>query len=92
MNLAGWVKKLTGKPTITVGSVGLNQEFIATFAAGDAQPASLDRLMEMFDRGDFDLVAVGRALIVNPEWPNMVRANKMEDFKSYSSEALKTLV
>lgn len=91
MNLAGWVKKLTGKPTITVGSVGLNQEFIATFAAGDAQPASLDRLMEMFDRGDFDLVAVGRALIVNPEWPNMVRANKMEGFKTYSSEALKTL-
>ncbi|MEL7093749.1 MAG: 12-oxophytodienoate reductase, partial [Pseudomonadota bacterium] len=28
LNLAGWTKKLTGKPTITVGSVGLNAEFL----------------------------------------------------------------
>ena len=28
LNLAGWTKKLTGKPVITVGSVGLNASFI----------------------------------------------------------------
>ena len=28
LNLAGWTKKLTGKPTITVGSVGLDGDFI----------------------------------------------------------------
>ena len=28
LNLAGWVKKLTGKPTITVGSVSLDADFI----------------------------------------------------------------
>ncbi|MBT9532161.1 MAG: NADH:flavin oxidoreductase, partial [Pseudomonas sp.] len=27
LNLAGWTRKLTGKPTITVGSVGLDGEF-----------------------------------------------------------------
>ncbi len=31
LNFAGWAKKLTGKPTITVGSVGLSGEFIAGF-------------------------------------------------------------
>ncbi|WP_455906392.1 oxidoreductase, partial [Metapseudomonas otitidis] len=28
LNLAGWTRKLTGKPTITVGSVGLDGEFL----------------------------------------------------------------
>jgi len=27
LNLAGWSRKLTGKPTITVGSITLNEEF-----------------------------------------------------------------
>src|SRR5271166_4327586 len=31
LNLAGWTKKLSGKPTITVGSITLNQDLITTF-------------------------------------------------------------
>ena len=30
MNLAGWTKKLTGKPTITVGSVSLDVDFMVS--------------------------------------------------------------
>lgn len=33
LNLAGWTKKLTGKPAITVGSVGLNSDFLGAFMA-----------------------------------------------------------
>ena len=33
LNFAGWAKKLTGKATITVGSVGLSGEFIASASA-----------------------------------------------------------
>ncbi|MEQ1752927.1 MAG: NADH:flavin oxidoreductase [Micropepsaceae bacterium] len=91
LNLAGWVKKITGLPVITVGSVGLNQEFIATYQGQSAGPASLDRLIEMFNRGDFDLVAVGRALIVNPEWANQVKAGKFSELKPFSLESLPVL-
>ena len=42
LNLAGWVKKITGKPTISVGSVGLTEEFIATYRGGEAEVASID--------------------------------------------------
>ena len=91
LNLAGWTKKITGLPTITVGSVGLNEEFIATYRGQSASPASLDRLIEMFARGDFDLVAVGRALIVNPNWADMVKAGRFEDLKPFSLEALPVL-
>ena len=31
LNFAGWVKKLTGIPTIAVGSVGLSSEFTGAF-------------------------------------------------------------
>ncbi|MDU5949101.1 MAG: NADH:flavin oxidoreductase, partial [Paenibacillus macerans] len=34
LNLAGWTRKLTGKPAITVGSVGLNSEFTSLFESG----------------------------------------------------------
>ena len=55
LNFAGWAKKVTGVPTITVGSVGLSGEFIAGFAGEASQPASLESWASP-DRGDFDLV------------------------------------
>lgn len=92
LNLAGWTRKLTGKPTITVGSVGLDQDFITGFTSAGAHTASLDRLTAMMERGDFDLVAVGRALIVNADWPNKVRNGRAAELKDYSPAALATLV
>ena len=91
LNVAGWTKKITGLPTITVGSVGLNEEFIAAYRGVPAGPASLDRLIEMLTRGDFDLVAVGRALIVNPNWPELIKAGKMDELKPFTLEALPVL-
>ena len=74
LNLAGWTKKLTGKPTITVGSVTLNAEFMTSFGTDDAAGVTgLDELIQGLERGDYDLVAVGRALIANPDWPKQVR-------------------
>lgn len=92
MNLAGWTRKLSGKPTITVGSVSLNTDFITAFRTAGAETTGIDRLLEMMARGDFDLVAVGRALIVNPDWPNKVREGAFDQLKPYSPEALATLL
>lgn len=35
MNLAGWTKRLSGKPVITVGSVGLDADFLTTRVGDD---------------------------------------------------------
>ncbi|HEX3673908.1 MAG TPA: NADH:flavin oxidoreductase [Rhizomicrobium sp.] len=93
MNLAGWTKKLSGKPTMTVGSVGLDDDFINGYRGKGAatDTGHLETLLEMLGRGDFDLVAVGRALIVNPDWPNKVRAGAFDALKPFSPEALGTL-
>ncbi len=91
LNLAGWTRKITGKPAITVGSVGLNHDFIpapgeATFHEGE--PASLDELISRMQAGEFDLVAVGRALIANPDWAKKVRENKGDSLRAFEKEML----
>lgn len=94
MNLAGWVKKISGKPTITVGSVGLSTDFITSFAAADQVGATgkdLAGLAARFERGEFDLVAVGRAVIANPDWVNRVRAGDIDGLKGYDPASLATL-
>jgi 2,4-dienoyl-CoA reductase-like NADH-dependent reductase (Old Yellow Enzyme family) len=91
LNLAGWTKKLSGLPSMTVGSIGLNGLFQTTpnEVTTEAKPdANLDRLLEMLERGDFDLVGVGRALLANPAWPNAVREGRYHDLVAYSGAAL----
>ncbi|MBI1199325.1 MAG: 12-oxophytodienoate reductase [Phenylobacterium sp.] len=91
LNFAGWAKKLTGVPTITVGSVGLTGEFVAGFAGERSEPASLERLEAMLDRGDFDLVAVGRALLQDPEWVVKVREGRTAELKAFDRSVMATL-
>ena len=92
LNLAGWVKKLTGTPTITVGSVGMSTDLIgSTFEGKPSDPVSLDKLLERLDRGEFDLVAVGRAMIANPDWADRVRRGEAEGLKTFSPAMLATL-
>jgi 2,4-dienoyl-CoA reductase-like NADH-dependent reductase (Old Yellow Enzyme family) len=84
LNLAGWVKKLTGLPTITVGSVGLADR-------GDrVGTVSLERAETMLDRGEVDLVAVGRSLLQDPLWASKVRSGHA--LLPYDVEALKQLI
>ena len=77
LNFAGWAKKLTGKPAISVGSVGLSGEFIASYSGEASEPTSLDRLIERMERGEFDLIAVGRALLQDPEWAHKIRQGRL---------------
>jgi 2,4-dienoyl-CoA reductase-like NADH-dependent reductase (Old Yellow Enzyme family) len=92
LNLAGWTKKLTGKPTITVGSVGLDNDFKSFVTEGKgAANANIDRLIEMLDRKEFDLVAVGRALLVDPAWASKIRDNRTDELVPFTLDALRTL-
>jgi 2,4-dienoyl-CoA reductase-like NADH-dependent reductase (Old Yellow Enzyme family) len=92
LNFAGWARKLTGRPTITVGSVGLSGEFVAGMQGETSRPASLDGLLARLGRDEFDLVAVGRALIVDPDWPAKVRDGRFDALNDYTPQALGTLV
>ncbi|MEU6348630.1 NADH:flavin oxidoreductase [Streptomyces sp. NPDC047072] len=91
LNLAGWTKKLTGKTTITVGSVGLDGDFLRGFAGEGSPLKGIDDLLDSLEREEFDLVAVGRALLQDPEWAAKVLADRFADLKPYDASALKTL-
>jgi len=88
LNLAGWAKKITGLPTIAVGSVGLSVDFISTLVKQEQSATkSLDELMTRLDAGEFDLVAVGRALLQDPLWAQKVKQGKMDELKDYDPVA-----
>lgn len=89
LNLSGWVRKVTGKPTITVGSVGLTRDVTESFAgAGSEATEGLDRLVHMFADHQFDLIAVGRGHIADPDWCNKVRNGDAADLIPFSLSML----
>lgn len=88
LNLAGWVKKLSGLPTISVGSVGLTSEFTGAFRGEGSAAGKLDETIERLDRGEFDLVAVGRALLQDHEWVVKVKSARFAELRDYEATAL----
>lgn len=91
LNFAGWVKKLTGKPTITVGSIGLDNDFLAAFKGEGAGTSNVDTLIDKLGSNEFDLVAVGRALLIDPAWATKIREGRTDELTPFTPEALRTL-
>lgn len=92
LNLAGWAKKVTGKAAMTVGSVGLEGPLeVGKIADHNSTSVSIDnlsRLVEMMERGDFDLVALGRIVLANPDWPKLVREGRFDAIRPYDAKVL----
>lgn len=70
LNLAGWAKTLTGKPSMTVGGIGLDKSSGPARHIDDRQQTTnnLPRVIERFERDEFDLVGVGRSILNDPDW------------------------
>jgi 2,4-dienoyl-CoA reductase-like NADH-dependent reductase (Old Yellow Enzyme family) len=87
LGLAGWAKRLTGKTVITVGSVGVNTEFRGAGASAEKIPLviresleeRLEYLVEQYEAGEFDIVALGRALMADPAWVHKMRQGRFDE-------------
>ena len=91
LNFAGWTKKLTGLPTITVGSVGLSGEFVAGMGGESSEAAPIDGLVERLDKGEFDLVGVGRALLTDPNWVAKIRDGRFDELMTFERDHMMSL-
>ncbi|KGI78254.1 NADH:flavin oxidoreductase [Oleiagrimonas soli] len=94
LNLAGWSRKLTGLPSISVGSVGLAGADFMEQLRGDsagAQVDTLDALIDRLGRDEFDLIAVGRALLSDPQWPTKVRQGRIEELIPFNKASFASL-
>ncbi|MGW0177665.1 NADH:flavin oxidoreductase [Rhodococcus sp. NPDC003322] len=89
--LAGWTKHLSGLPVIALGSVGVSAPFLGQAAEGQAS-LSLAPLMELFARGEFDLVGLGRAVLADPHWVRKVAAGELDSIQPYHKDLESVLV
>jgi 2,4-dienoyl-CoA reductase-like NADH-dependent reductase (Old Yellow Enzyme family) len=86
---------LSGRPAISVGSVGLADDDFVEQLLGKSKGASvgtLDELVRRMNDGEFDLVAVGRALLTDPQWPIKVREGRLNELKPFEKSHLASLV
>jgi 2,4-dienoyl-CoA reductase-like NADH-dependent reductase (Old Yellow Enzyme family) len=93
-SLAGWTKFLSNRVVIAVGSVGLGATYDPkarpdgkTDKNYSAVDYSLEKLLQWFDRGEFDLIALGRILLSNPCWPALIRESRMDEIRAYDVSA-----
>lgn len=92
LNLAGWTKHLTGKPTITVGSVSLDLDMtVSLYQNRPTAITAIDELYARMDRGEFDMVAVGRALLADAAWPDKVRRGALAELTPFDNTMLSAL-
>lgn len=97
LNLAGWAKKITGVPSMTVGSVGIGEPLQRNRpdrgnALQGAARATVEELVRRLDAGEFDLAAIGRSMIANPDWAEKVRQGAVDTLIPYDVAMLKELV
>ncbi len=85
MGLAGWIRRLSGRPTMTVGGIGFDKELAASFTQQTSVLDNLDEVVSRFEAGEFDLVAIGRALLMDPQW--VLKAKAGEAFKPFDMSA-----
>ena len=91
LNLAGWARKLTGKPSMTVGGIGLDKSSgpAKHIDASQRSTNNLPRVIERFERGEFDLVGVGRSILNDPTW--FVKAKAGLPFEPFDPRNLERL-
>ena len=55
-------------------------------------PDNVDEAARQLSAGNFDIVAVGRALLSEPAWPNKLRDGRRDEIREFTEEALASLV
>ncbi|MBY6685620.1 12-oxophytodienoate reductase [Rhodococcus sp. BP-149] len=86
-SVAAWVKDMTSLPVMTIGSVGLSTD-LASDVFDDKEPLlqveeDIVRVRHGLDRGDFDLIGVGRAQISNPDFVDRVRRGDYDGLREF---------
>jgi 2,4-dienoyl-CoA reductase-like NADH-dependent reductase (Old Yellow Enzyme family) len=65
---------------------------MAAFGGESSTSVGLDRLLERMERNEFDLIAVGRALLTDSHWVAKVRDGEVDSLRGFEPAALRELV
>jgi 2,4-dienoyl-CoA reductase-like NADH-dependent reductase (Old Yellow Enzyme family) len=95
-SLAACTRRVTGKPVIAVGSVGLEQPHqtrrFRTAGNISSDVADLGGLIDCMKANAFDLVAVGRGMLADAQWANKVRRGEMNTLNPLEEEVMQKLI
>ena len=70
----------------------LSSDFFSAFVGETAGTAGLEPLIKRMERGDFDLIAVGRALLSDPQWAAKVQDGRTGELEDFNPAAMAELV
>ncbi len=89
--LAGWTRKLGRLPVIAVGKVTTTLTMDRAYGEEEDEVTDPAPAFDLIERGEADLLAVGRALIANPDWVPVVRDGDWRDLARFDKGLLETL-
>jgi 2,4-dienoyl-CoA reductase-like NADH-dependent reductase (Old Yellow Enzyme family) len=90
-SLATWTQHLSGLPTIAVGKVSVTLAMDESYGADESQITDPGPALDLVERGEVEMLAVGRALIANPDWVRLVREGRWRELRPYHKDLLVTL-
>ena len=89
LGIAGWTKRFSRVPVVAVGSVGLDVDVMENLLGTEATATGLPSFIEMlrrFERGDFDLMSVGRGQIGDPDWVSKVQRGAIAEILPFTRD------
>ncbi|MDO7842172.1 oxidoreductase [Sphingomonas immobilis] len=90
LGLAAWAQKITGKPAMAVGGVGLADDLQSSLGQSSAVADNVGQARAMVASGEISLVGVGRGLLTNADWASRVRGG--EPLRAYDAADYRTRV
>lgn len=85
-NFPYWTRKISGKPTVMCGGTAVHREKYDLATTPPKTVNNTDEVMRRHENGEFDLLAVGRALLNDPQW--LQRAIRQEDFLPFEGKTV----
>jgi 2,4-dienoyl-CoA reductase-like NADH-dependent reductase (Old Yellow Enzyme family) len=94
-SLGVWARRLGGRPVIAVGSISLEKdskdgitEKTGGVAASGVNAGDVDVIAGYIERGEFDMIALGRAMISNPNWASLVQRRQLDQLRPFRKDDL----
>lgn len=91
--LADWSRELGRLPVIAVGSVTLGTDLKSPGGRehAEALPDQVEDVGRRIAVGEFDLIALGRALLANPDWARKVQNGQLDQLADFDRTQLDVL-
>lgn len=87
LSLAGWARRLTDATVMAVGSVGIKGDITDMLRQRESSPcllASLGEVQRRFQAEEFDLLAIGRSSIADPDFVIKLQQGRFDEVRPFS--------